>query len=352
MDAERFATRTSARPDSHDDPGPGSVNAALRAEALRQLRWQQRAWGRLLAPHAPGTLPLIAAADPAGFTDSLDLLREAGEDVPSWLYRRGGRERSTEGARGTTRVSLTVLLADLTQALAWFDPEPNAWDQIEGPSLVTDAASARKQTAATTPVDTTAAAGPDARPDSANGAKVPQGDRGAATGLDHIPQRTLDPVVHHPDPTVLGAQPTGSARGEDSSQPVGHDAPAVTGKPTDESHDAAAGGWTIGDRVTARATARTERAGSCGTVVGFSEACGHPLVDFDGAGRVLIRAEHLRAEHREGDDDAPAEARSPGRPRSSGTTRLSATPRARAVVAVPPPPLPDWCDLPIATTAP
>jgi hypothetical protein len=107
-------------------------------------------------------------------------------------------------------------------------------------------------------------------------------------------------------------------------------------KPTDEGHAAAAGDWSVGDRVNARANAINVRRGSRGTVVGFSEVGGHPLVDFDDSGLVLIRAEHLAR------DDAPAEARSPGRPRSSDTTRLSATPRPPAVEAAPPPPPPDW----------
>ena len=99
--------------------------------------------------------------------------------------------------------------------------------------------------------------------------------------------------------------------------------------------------WTVGDPVTARANTIKVRAGSRGTVVGFSGVGGHPLVDFAGSGLVLIRAEHL-----ERDDDATTEARSPGRPRSSGTTRLSATPRPPAVAAAPPPPPPDWFDRP------
>jgi len=110
----------------------------------------------------------------------------------------------------------------------------------------------------------------------------------------------------------------------------------MTWKPTDERHEAAAGEWSVGDRVTARANEINVRTGSRGTVVGFSEAGGHPLVDFDDSGLVLIRAEHLER------DDAPAEARSPGGPRSSGTTRLSATPRPPAVEAAPPPPPPEW----------
>ena len=103
---------------------------------------------------------------------------------------------------------------------------------------------------------------------------------------------------------------------------------SVNWKPTDEGHEAAAGEWTAGDRVKARANTIKVRTGSPGTVTGFSTVGGHPLVDFAGSGLVLIRAEHL-----ERDDDAPPEARSPNRPRSSGTTRLSNTPRAPAVAA-------------------
>jgi hypothetical protein len=115
----------------------------------------------------------------------------------------------------------------------------------------------------------------------------------------------------------------------------------VTWKPRDEGHEAAAGEWSVGDGVTALANEIKVRAGSRGIVVGFSAVGGHPLVDFAGSGLVLIRAEHL-----ERDDDPSPEARSPGRPRSSVTTRLSDTPRARAVVAAPSPPPPDWFDRP------
>jgi hypothetical protein len=112
-------------------------------------------------------------------------------------------------------------------------------------------------------------------------------------------------------------------------------------KPTDEDRDAAAGEWSVGDRVTARTNEIKVRTGSRGTVVSFSSVGGHPLVDFAGSGLVLIRAEHL-----DRDLDAPPEAKPPGRSRSSGTTRLSDTPRPPAVAAAPPPPRPDWFDLP------
>ena len=61
----------------------------------------------------------------------------------------------------------------------------------------------------------------------------------------------------------------------------------------DEGHEAAAGEWVVGDHVAARANEIKVRAGSRGTVVGFSAVGGHPLVDFGGSGLVLIRAEHL-----------------------------------------------------------
>ena len=108
-----------------------------------------------------------------------------------------------------------------------------------------------------------------------------------------------------------------------------------------EGHEAAAGEWTVDDRVQARANAIKVRAGSRGTVVGFSSVGGHPLVDFAGSGLVLIRAEHL-----ERDDDSSPEVRSAGKPRSSGMPRLSDTPRPPAVAAAPPPSPPDWFDRP------
>ena len=109
----------------------------------------------------------------------------------------------------------------------------------------------------------------------------------------------------------------------------------MTWKPTDEGYAAAAGGWAVGDRVTARANPIKVPPGCRGTVVGFSEAGGHPLVDFDGAGLVLIRAEHLKR-----DVEAP-----PTRP-SSDTPRLSATPRPPPGQAEPSPPPLDWFERP------
>jgi hypothetical protein len=115
----------------------------------------------------------------------------------------------------------------------------------------------------------------------------------------------------------------------------------VNWKPTDEGHEAAAGEFIVGDHVAARANEIKVRAGSRGTVVGFSAVGGHPLVDFVGSGLVLIRAEHLAR-----DDDSTTEARTPGRRRSPGTTRLSDIPRPAALAVATQPPPPDWFDRP------
>jgi hypothetical protein len=113
---------------AHDDAPPGpdvrTSKVLLRAEALRQLHWQQRAWARVLAAHTPGTPCLIASTERAGLHDGLDLLRAAGEDVPSRLYHHGSLVRTTDAARGVPAgVSLAGLLADLDRVLERFDPE-------------------------------------------------------------------------------------------------------------------------------------------------------------------------------------------------------------------------------------
>ncbi len=103
-------------PGAQPDPG------ALRAEAVRQLHWQQQTGERRLASHPPGQPCLVPLAERALLHESLDLLRHAGEPVPSCLYRRGSLMRTTD-ATGMVRVgvSLASLLADITRALAWLD---------------------------------------------------------------------------------------------------------------------------------------------------------------------------------------------------------------------------------------
>ena len=124
MDADPREPVTHARPEAPPTPAGHDVNAALRAEALRQLRWQQRTWQRHLALHPPGTPCLIPSVERAGLTTGLVLLQEAGEDVPAWLSQRRSLVRTAHAASGTAaRVRLVPLLATVTRVLEWFDPE-------------------------------------------------------------------------------------------------------------------------------------------------------------------------------------------------------------------------------------
>jgi hypothetical protein len=303
----RFDIHSSVPPDAPLGLTFGDVNAALRAEALRQLHWQQQEWERRLATHPPDAPCLVPRAHRAGLDDGLDLLREAGEYIPPWLHRRGSIVRSTNVAGGVTgTMSLTNLVADISRVLAWFDPKSIALGQrvsAEHPQPGADAA--------------------------------PRTHGGLA------PSRT------NPDSRVPGDRDTPRAgvatctSGERRFRQGDQGGGSVNWKPTDEGHEAAAGEWTVGDRVTAGANEIKVRTGSRGTVVGFSSVGGHPLVDFSGSGLVLIRAEHLVR-----NDDSTTEVRTPGQPRSAGTTRLSATPRAPAMTAAPLPPPPDWFDRP------
>jgi hypothetical protein len=58
---------------------------ALRAEAVRQVRWLQRAWARALAAHTPGASGPIGSTARARRADETDVLWQMGEDVPSWF---------------------------------------------------------------------------------------------------------------------------------------------------------------------------------------------------------------------------------------------------------------------------
>ena len=305
MDDARFDTLTLARDDPHESPDVRKTNPALRAEALRQLRWQQRHWVRLLAMHVLGTPCLIDPDQRAALSNGLDLLREAGEDVPPRFYQRGSRARTMNVAGGATgTVRLAGLLADITRVLAWFDPEPSTSDPVLS-------------------------------------AEHPRPGMEADRGPNLLGSTATNPDSIAPCARKThGADAAGRASSAGSSRQVVQGGGGVSWKPTDEGHEAAAGGWVVGDRVRARANEIKVRAGSRGTVMGFSSVGGHPLVDFAGSGLVLIRAEHL-----ERDDDAPPEAKSTGGSRA-GTTRLSATPRPSAVAAPPSPPPPDWFDRP------
>ena len=127
MQRHRVTLKGSARHDASGDLDADRNNAALQAEALRQLRWQRGEWMRLLATHAPGTPCLVAARERAKLTDSLALLREAGEDLPPQLAPRGSLVRTSDAAGGLrANVSVAGLVANIDRVLAWVDPEANA----------------------------------------------------------------------------------------------------------------------------------------------------------------------------------------------------------------------------------
>jgi hypothetical protein len=124
MDTDHFeplARLTSALHDTGCDSGVRAGPGALRAEALRQLRWQQRALARTHTTQTPGTPYLDVPAARAGLTDGPDVLRQAGEDVPSWFDHDRSMLWTIDSARRTGSVRLADLSADLTWVLAWFD---------------------------------------------------------------------------------------------------------------------------------------------------------------------------------------------------------------------------------------
>ena len=107
--------------------------AQVRAEVLRQLRWQQQQWQQMIAQAPPGAPVRTSPHDREWFHGCLDVLRDAGEEVPQVFYRRGSViPKSHEAGRETASISLTALVADLTRALAYFTAETD--DDLGAPS--------------------------------------------------------------------------------------------------------------------------------------------------------------------------------------------------------------------------
>ena len=88
MNTEYFESLARLTPALHETDcefsGRGG-HRALRAEAVRQVRWLQQAWTRTLTTHMAGASGLIVPTARARRTDDPDGLRQAGEDVPSWF---------------------------------------------------------------------------------------------------------------------------------------------------------------------------------------------------------------------------------------------------------------------------
>ena len=88
MNTEHFASLARLTPALHDTNGDCSARGghrALRDEAVRQVRWLQRAWARTLTTHTTGASGLIDPTALARPADEMNGLRQMGEDVPSWF---------------------------------------------------------------------------------------------------------------------------------------------------------------------------------------------------------------------------------------------------------------------------
>jgi hypothetical protein len=88
MNTEHVASLARLRPTLHDTDGDFTARGSLRAvraEAVRQTRWVQRACSRTLTPHTPDASGPIRSTARACRTDRSDGLRQMGEDIPSWF---------------------------------------------------------------------------------------------------------------------------------------------------------------------------------------------------------------------------------------------------------------------------
>ena len=88
MNTEHFESLARLTPTLHDtdcDFSARGGHRAVRAEAVRQVRWLQRAWARPRTSQTPGASGSIRPTARGGHPDGPDVLRQAGEDVPSWF---------------------------------------------------------------------------------------------------------------------------------------------------------------------------------------------------------------------------------------------------------------------------
>ena len=115
MTTEHFESLARLTPAPHDTDGDFCARGghrAVRAEAVRQLHWLQRACARTLSTQTPGAPGPIGSTVRAGRPDGADVHRQMGEDVPSWFDEGGSRVRIVEVASGPASVSLANRVAD------------------------------------------------------------------------------------------------------------------------------------------------------------------------------------------------------------------------------------------------
>jgi hypothetical protein len=88
MNTEHFESLARLTPALHDtdcDFSARGGHRALRTEAVRQVRWLQRACSRTRTTQTPGAPGLSGPTARARRTDDPDGRRQMGEDVPSWF---------------------------------------------------------------------------------------------------------------------------------------------------------------------------------------------------------------------------------------------------------------------------
>ena len=88
MNTEYFESLARLTPALHDTDCDFSARGGLRtvrAEAVRQVRWLQRACTRTLTTRTPGAPGPIGSTARARRADEKDVHRQMGEDVPSWF---------------------------------------------------------------------------------------------------------------------------------------------------------------------------------------------------------------------------------------------------------------------------
>jgi hypothetical protein len=88
MNAEYFASLARLTPTLHDTTCDFNARGSfrtVRAEAVRQVRWVQRALARTLTTQTPGAPGPTGSTASAPRADETNVLRQMGEDVPSWF---------------------------------------------------------------------------------------------------------------------------------------------------------------------------------------------------------------------------------------------------------------------------
>ena len=114
-------------PRRHREPFTEEQRGMLRAQALANLHELQRKLERSLKRRDPAPRYLTSVRNRNRLNHSLDLLQQAGEEVPPWLYHHGplypGALRGTRTGRPLDAVSLASLLGKIREARELFDPE-------------------------------------------------------------------------------------------------------------------------------------------------------------------------------------------------------------------------------------